>query len=178
LRPRNVSVVGRTDDPAPVPEEGVGRVEASRRPASAFEDVGGHVAGVLRAAEEAAAQIRADADAYASDTRHAVDSYASQERRAAEEEARQTLAAAQAEARAVREAAEAMAHRLEEESQERRDRLRDELRVLEERRNRALDDLREIAAHLEDVLAGRPSASAPEPSSPSLVDALSLKRRR
>jgi hypothetical protein len=171
-------VLGRADDQAPISEEGVTRVEPAPRPASAFEDVGGHVAGVLRAAEEAAAQIRADADAYASDTRHAVDAYASQERRAAEEEARQTLAAAQAEARAVREAAEAMARRLEEESRERSEELREELRVLEERRNRALEDLREIAAHLEDVLAGAPAAAAPDPGSPSLADALSLKRRR
>jgi hypothetical protein len=109
-------VLGRGGDPAPLPDEGVGRVEPTSTAPSASENVGGHVAGVLRAAEEAAAQIRADADAYVTDTRHAVDAYASQERRAAEEEARQTLAAAQAEARAIREAAEAMAHRLEEES--------------------------------------------------------------
>jgi hypothetical protein len=147
-------------------------------PTPASDDVGGRVAGVLRAAEEAAAQIRADADAYASDTRHAVDSYASHERRAAEEEARRTLEAAQAEARAVREAAEAIAGRLEEESQERGEELREEIRVLEERRNRAVDDLREIAATLEDVLAGRTDTRAREPGSASLAEALSLKRRR
>jgi hypothetical protein len=172
-------VLGRSEDPTPVPEEAVSRVEpAAPGPASGSDDVGGRVAGVLRAAEEAATQIRADADAYASDTRHAVDSYASQERRAAEEEARRTLDAAQAEARAVREAAEAMARRLEEESQERGEKLREELRVLEERRNRALDDLREIAASIEDALSGRAGTRAPEPSSTSLADALSVKRRR
>ena len=170
-------MLGRADDPTPVPQEAVGRVEpAPKPPSTPYEDLGGRVAGVLQAAEEAAAQIRAEAEAYAADTRHAVDTYASQQRRAAEHEARHTVTTAQEQARAIREAAEAMAGQLEEDSQRRADELRDELRVLEERRNRARDDLREIAAHIEDVLAG--GSGEPERSSGSLADALSLKRRR
>ncbi len=171
-------MLGRADDPTPIPEEAVGRVEPApkARPPSAYEDVGERVAGVLQAAEQAAAQIRGDAEAYASDTRHAVETYASEQRRAAEREARQMVTAAQDEARAIREAAEAMARQLDDESERRRTELRDELRILEERRNRALDELREIAAHLEDILAG--GTSEPERGSGSLTDALSLKRRR
>jgi hypothetical protein len=179
---RDVSVLG-SEEPAPLAGEGVGRVEpASRTP---YEDLGGRVAGVLQAAEQAAGQIRADAeveantirasaDEYAADVRQAVDAYAKEQRRDAEAEAAQAVEAGLAEARAIREAAQAMAHRLEAEARARAGELRDETRSLEERRARAFEDLRDIAATLQDLLGGERHRTAPE----SITGALPLRRRR
>jgi ribonuclease Y len=153
-----------------------------------YEDVGDAVAGVLRAAEEAAEKIRgeahtqalevveraqgeastriaeltreaertrSDAEDYAHDIRAAVDSYGTQQRREADEEARQILADAEEQARATREAAQEMAQRIQGEAQTRHERLRDELRTLEERKSRVLDDLRDLAAQLGDLVPER-----------------------
>ena len=196
-RNNNISLVGASREPESAPAEGIGRVEPAplvpAPPSQPYADPGGHVAGVLRAAEDAAEQIRADAraeaaeivrsaqrvrdeaDAYALDVRQPVEAYANQQRREAEEEARKAAAGAEAEARALREAAQEMARGLEDETRRRREALREETRALEERRNRALDDLREIASGLEDVLVtkrDRPQAPS------SLDDALSITRRR
>lgn len=184
MRPRNVSIVGRDDDQDPLPDEGVVRVETTRSP---YEDLGARVAGVLAAAEQAAAQMKVDAegeaerlrreaDEYANDVRAAVESYANQQRREAEEQARQTIAAADAEARAMREAAQAMASHLEEEARRGTLKLREDTRALEDRRQRALDDLREIAATLQDLVRGGAAArpGAPEP----IASARSLRRSR
>ena len=67
MRRRNVTVIGPRGDqppelaePTDPPVEGIGRIEpASARPA--YAEVAERVAGVLRAAEEAAEQIRRDA---------------------------------------------------------------------------------------------------------------------
>jgi hypothetical protein len=193
MGPRDVSVLGRTPEAAPTADEGIRRVEP-QPPPSGYEGVGEHVAGVLRAAEEAADAMRRraqeeaeellgaarrkrnEADDYASDVRSAVETYASQQRKQAEEEARQTLAAAQAEARAVREAAQAMAARLEEESRRRRDETLEETRAIEERHRRAFEHLRDVVGQIEDILRGVPEARDGEER--SLVEALSFKRRR
>jgi F0F1-type ATP synthase membrane subunit b/b' len=157
-----------------------------------YGDVGDAVAGVLRAAEEAAEKMRGEArtqaleiveraqgeastriaeltreaertrteaDDYANDIRAAVDSYGTQQRREAEEEARQILADAEEQARATREAAQEMAHQMQGEAQGRHESLRDEIRSLEERRSRVLDDLRDLAAQLADLVPGREPAS-------------------
>jgi hypothetical protein len=185
MRPRNVSVVGRDDEPEPLADEGVVRVETTRSP---YEDLGARVAGVLAAAEQAAEQIQTDAegaaerlrreaDEYADDVRAAVEAYAAQQRREAEEQARTTIAAADAEARAMREAAQAMAARLEEEARRGTLKVREDTRALEDRRQRALDDLREIAATLQDLVqAGGATAGPGAPE--QIANARSLRRSR
>ncbi len=193
MRRRDVSVLGRDDLPVVVPEARVGRVETAGRD-SAYEEVGERVAGVLNAAERAAEEIlaearreaeeilararrtREEAEEYAADLRTSVEAYANQHGREAEAQARVFLEEAQAQARAIREAAEAIAHRLDGEAARRREAVRAETRGLEERRKRAHDDLRELIAQLEEILA---AASAAESDRlPSLGDALSLRRRR
>lgn len=169
-------------------------------------DVADAVAGVLRAAEEAAEKIRADArtqaldiveraqgeadtriaeltreavrtrteaDDYAHDVRAAVDGYGTQQRREAEEDARQILADAEEQARATREAAEEMSQRIQGEVQGRHEHLRDEVRALEERRSRALDDLRDLAAQLADLLPEH----EPAPRGADLLEALEVDQR-
>jgi chromosome segregation ATPase len=178
---RDVSVLG-SEDPPPLAGEGVGRIEPAEPARTPYDDLGGRVAGVLQAAEQAATQIRADAeveaatirasaDEYADDVRQAVDTYANQQRRESEAEAAKAVEAGLAEARAMREAAQSMARQLEQEARARADALRAETRGLEERRSRALDELRDIAATLEDLLGGDLQA-AERPA------AVSFRRRR
>jgi hypothetical protein len=162
---RDVSVLG-SEDPPPIAGEGVGRIEPAAEPArTPYDDLGGRVAGILQAAEQAAQKIRADADVeaatirasadeYAADVRQAVDTYANQQRREADAEAAKAVEAGLEEARAVRESAESVARQLEREARARANALRAESRKLEDRRERALDDLREIASTLEDLLGG------------------------
>jgi F0F1-type ATP synthase membrane subunit b/b' len=171
-----------------------------------YGDVGDAVAGVLRAAEEAAEKIRGeartqaieiveqaqgeastriaeltreaertrtDADDYAHDIRAAVDRYGTEQRREADEEARQILADAQEQAKATREAAQEMAFQVQGEAQGRHERLRDEIRALEERRSRVLDDLRDLAAQLADLVPGHEPASRQA----DLLEALEVDQR-
>lgn len=193
MRRRDVSVLGRDELSVVVPEAGVGRVEALGRD-SAYDGVGERVAGVLEAADAAAEQIvgearreadeilavarrtREEADAYASELRTAVEAYAHQHGREAESAARQVLEEARAQARALREAAEAIARRVDGEAVRRREALRDETRALEARRKRAHEDLRELAAQLEEILADASAADSERPL--SFGDALSLRHRR
>lgn len=114
-----------------------------------------------RAESDAAARIseltaeaertRGDADDYASDVRLAVDSYASQHRREAEEEGRRAVADAEEQARAMRETAEDMARQIDGDAHRRVEELRQEIKLLEDRRERAFQSLRDVAAQLEDV---------------------------
>jgi hypothetical protein len=161
---RDVSVLG-SEDPSPLADERVGRVERTEPARTPYDDLGGRVAGVLQAAEQAADRIRADAEVeaatirasaeeYADDVRQAVDAYANQLRREADAEAAQTVEAGLAEARALRESAQSLVRQVEREARARAEALRAETRGLEDRRERALDDLRDIAATLEDLLAG------------------------
>lgn len=171
-----------------------------------YTDVGDSVAGVLRAAEEAAEKIRGEAktqaleiveraqgeastriaeltreaertrsqaDSYAHDIRAAVDSYGTQQRREAEEEARQILADAQEQARATREAAQEMAQQIQGETAGRHEHLREEIRSLEERRSRVVDDLRDLAAQLADLVPGH----EPAPHEADLLQALEVDER-
>ena len=156
------------------------RIAGRRDPASSRGGRGGHprrgradaaTAGerAERLAQERIAELtaeaertRRDADDYASDVRVAVDSFASQERRDAAQEAERSRAAAQEEARAMREAAEAMAQDIASRGASPRRELRQEIRLLDDRRVRVVEGLRDFAAQLEDVLV-RPSAGALEP---------------
>jgi hypothetical protein len=121
-----------------------------------------------------AERVRKEADDYARDIRVAVDSYGTQARREADEEARKVLADAEEQARAVREAAQEMANQIEEGARRRHESLVREAKSLEERRQRVLDGLRDLAAQLQDALV--------EPSTrdmdDSLADALDVERRR
>jgi cell division septum initiation protein DivIVA len=133
-----------------------------------------------RADEDAAARVRelsaeserlrAEALEYARDTRLAVDSYADRHRREAEQEARELLGAAELEAESVRRSAEEKAQELE---RERTRELRAEALALEERRDRTLDELREIALDLRDTMEDG-SARTGEGS---LTSALDIRRR-
>jgi hypothetical protein len=122
-----------------------------------------------------AERVRAEADDYARDIRQAVDSYGTQARREAEEEAGKALTAAEQEARAVREAAQAMAEQIQADARRRHETLHREGKALEERRQRVLDGLRDLAAQLQDALVEPTRAGREEES---LVDALDLERRR
>jgi len=115
-----------------------------------------------RAESDAAARIseltaeaertRGDADDYASDVRLAVDAYASQHRREAEEEGRRAVAEAEEQSRAMRETAEDMARQIDGDARRKVEELRQEIKLLEDRRERAFQSLRDVAAQLEDVL--------------------------
>jgi vacuolar-type H+-ATPase subunit E/Vma4 len=120
-------------------------------------------------------RTRVEADEYARDIRQAVDSYGTQARREAEEQARQALTAAEDEARAVREAAQAMAEQIQADARKRHESLHGEAKALEERRQRVLDGLRDLAAQLQDALV-EPTRAGREDD--SLVDALDIERRR
>jgi hypothetical protein len=136
-----------------------------------------------RADEDAAARVRElsaeterlreEALEYARDTRLSVDSYADRHRREAEQEARELLGAAELEAESVRRSAEERAQELEEQDRERTRGLREEARALEERRDRTLEELREIALDLRDTMEDGSARTGEE----SLTSALDIRRR-
>ena len=97
---------------------------------------------------------------------------ASQHRREAEEEGRRAVAEAEEQARAMRETAEDMARKSTASARRRVEELRQEIRLLEDRRERAVQSLRDVAAQLEDVLL-RPRAGA----RPDQVESLALDDR-
>ena len=196
-------MLGRSFDDS---EEKVTPLAQQPAQAKGHTDVGEAVAGVLRAAEEAAEKIRAeartqaieiveaargdatarieeltreaertrhDAEDYANDIRQAVESYGSQQRREADEEARRILAQAEQQARATREAAQQMAGKIEGDARLRNDGLRDEIRSLEDRRERVLIGLRELAAELNELF---PELTAGQRGEAQLLDALHVER--
>jgi hypothetical protein len=118
-------------------------------------------------------RLREEALEYARDTRVAVDSYADQHRREAEQDARDLLGAAELEAESVRRSAEERAQALEEQDRERTQGLREEARALEERRDRTLEELREIALDLRDTIEDGSARNGEE----SLSSALDIRRR-
>ena len=122
-----------------------------------------------------AERVRAEAEDYARDIRQAVDSYGTQARREAEEEARRLVGEAEKQARATREAAQAMSEQIRTDTRQRHETLERELKSLEERRQRVLDGLRDLAAQLQDALVEPSRATADEDS---LIDALDVERRR
>lgn len=121
-----------------------------------------------------AAQNRAEAEQYARDMREAADSYGTQHRRSAEEEARRVLADAEAKAKELLETAQTKADQIDRDVGERHETLRREARMLEARRQRVLESLRDLAAQLQDALV-EPSQSTPQDQ--ALMDALNVERR-
>ncbi len=121
-----------------------------------------------------AERMRTEADDYARDIRAAVDSYGTQARREADEESRKLLSDAEEQARATREAAQEMANQIEEDVRRRHASLAREAKSLEERRQRVLDGLRDLAAQLQDALVEPTNRDMDQ----SLGDALDVERRR
>jgi hypothetical protein len=121
-----------------------------------------------------AAQTRTEADQYARDMREAADSYGTQHRRGAEEEARRVLADAEKEAKELRDAAQQKAEQIERDVGQRHETLKREARMLEARRQRVLESLRDLAAQLQDALV-EPVGKAPQDE--ALMDALKVERR-
>src|SRR5215218_8845237 len=104
----------------------------------------------------------------------AADSYGTQHRRGAEEEARTVLADAEKEAKELRDAAQQKAEQIERDVGQRHETLKREARMLEARRQRVLESLRDLAAQLQDALVepvGTPSQDE------ALMDALKVERR-
>jgi vacuolar-type H+-ATPase subunit H len=122
-----------------------------------------------------AVRTRAEADQYARDMREAADSYGTQHRRRAEEDALRVLADAEEEARKLSEAAQMKADQIEHDVGQRHETLKREARMLEARRQRVLESLRDLAAQLQDALV-EPAEGAPQDE--ALVDALNVERRR
>jgi DNA anti-recombination protein RmuC len=101
---------------------------------------------------EEARSLHAEAEEYARDMRQAVEAYATQHRRQAEEEGRKIVAEAERQASTVREAAEQTVRQVEGDIRRRQEKLKAQVRLLEERRREALEQLREVAALVQEVL--------------------------
>jgi gas vesicle protein len=82
----------------------------------------------------------------------AADSYGTQHRRTVEEEARQLLADAEAKSKEQLDAAQAEADELEQTVVQRHETLQREAKMLEERKQRVLESLRDLAAQIHDAL--------------------------
>jgi hypothetical protein len=137
------------------------RTDTAASPAPApsvrdYADVGDRVSAVLKAAEEAATQIRADAERAAEATRREAEReaerYAGDRRRDADGEIDRAVAAARADAEKIRETARAAARRVAEEGHSRLEELRGEARALERRFESAIDDLWNLITQLEAVV--------------------------
>ena len=92
-----------------------------------------------------------------------------------EQEAGRMLTEAEEQAKVVREAAQIEADQIQRDVVQRHETLRREAKVLEERRQRVLESLRDLAAQLQDAL-GESVETAPREE--SLVDALDVESRR
>jgi hypothetical protein len=101
---------------------------------------------------EEARSLHAEAEQYARDMRLAVEAYSTQHRRQAEEEGRKIVADAEGQASTMREAAEQTVREVEGDIRRRQEKLQAEVRLLEQRRREALEQLREIAALVQEVL--------------------------
>jgi hypothetical protein len=150
------------------------RAEARRHADEVLREAKSDAAVRVEELTREAERVRAEADDYARDIRVAVDSYGTQARRDAEEEARKIVSDAEDHARATREAAQDMANQIEEGARRRHESLVREAKSLEERRQRVLDGLRDLAAQLQDALVEPTSRDLDE----SLADALDTERRR
>jgi hypothetical protein len=130
----------------------------------------------IEALTREASEARAEADQYARDMREAADSYGTQHRRSAEEEALRVLSEAEEKARERLGAAEQKADQLERDIGERHSILKREARMLEERRNRVLESLRDLAAQIQDALVEPAREPAPKEGEEALLDALNIER--
>jgi hypothetical protein len=156
-------LLGRSAAPPSAEEEPLQEKEATgARPA--YEELGQRVTNILNAAEESAAAIRTEAQQEAATMRREAQEEAAaasretaRRRQEAEQEAKKKIADAEAEGRTTREAAERAAREMELEMIRRRDELRAEVRSIEEQRQRALLELRDIVADLQSVLLEGPA---------------------
>ena len=142
-------------------------------------DIGARVNGIIEAAERAAAEILGGAEAKAHaqieeltresrELRDEADQYARDMREAA-------VAEAEAKARQLVREAEREAERIQQEVGQRHEALKREARMLEERRHRVLESLRDLSAQLQDALV---EPSEMRRRDPSLEEALDVERRR
>ncbi len=134
-----------------------------------FADLGEHVASIVTAAEQAAEQIRSDAEREAEQVRasasDAARSHTESTRARATDEAERLVSAAIADARAIRDTARAAATRIAEEGQRRLHELRGDARALEGRFEKAVDELHDLISQLDDVVQG----AVRRPDSPPLT---------
>lgn len=151
-----------------------------RSPVRDYEELGEHVASVLNAAEQAAEQIRSDAQRTAEQTRRDAEadahSYAEERRREVDAESERRRADAVADASAIRDTARDAARRVADEGRRRLGELRDDASALERRFESAIDELRDLVSQLDDVVLsrgrGEPAAAPVDPSAPTLDEAL------
>jgi hypothetical protein len=154
---------------------------SAEAPSRDYSEVGGHIASILNAAEQAAAEIRADAAREAEALRRAAESEAetlgTASRRGAEEEAERLVSGAKADALAIRDTARAAAERIAEEGGRRLEELRLDARALEGRFERVVDDVRDLIAQLEHVVVNSVDSPAgdDEPPAPALAAAPELR---
>jgi uncharacterized protein Yka (UPF0111/DUF47 family) len=152
-------LLGRSAPPAPREEHAT--QEEAGQPAGrpAYEELGHRVSSVLNAAEETAATIRAEAQEEAATLRReaqeeaaASQREAARRRQEAEQDAKKKVADAEASARSTREAAERAAREMEATMRRRQEELREEVRAIEDARQRAMYELRDIVGQLQNVL--------------------------
>jgi cell division septum initiation protein DivIVA len=149
--------------------------DASRKASETLREAKNKAAARIKELTGEAARLRDEADQYARDIREAADSYGTQHRQSVEKEARRLLADAEDEATKMREAAQRKVEEIEREVGQRHATLRRQAKMLEERNQRVLEGLRDLAAQLQDALVG---SSEQAPQEESLVDALDVDRRR
>jgi DNA anti-recombination protein RmuC len=141
----------------PRADEESGRfVEPHSAVAREYAELGERVAGVLRAAEEAAEAIKEEAREKADAMRRRAETEArakvEDEHAKAAADAGRLREAAVADAETIRDAAQAAAGRIAQEGQRRLGALREDARALEGRFESAVDDLHDLIAQLESVV--------------------------
>lgn len=133
-------------------------------------ELGDRVAAVLRAAEEAAEQIRTDAQAAAEQVRRQAEQEAKARLEESRREAVRVLSDAETQARSSREAAEAMVQRIQESARSLEEEVREQERMIRGRMQRYLAGLRDASGQIEAVL------HETERDAPPLVEALNVER--
>jgi cell division septum initiation protein DivIVA len=160
------------------------RADARKQAADLIHEAEEAVAARLQALTRDAEKLRSDAEAEARDMRLAVEGYGTKRRRDADEEANRLLAEAEARAREIVDGAEERVRESNRAVAERGEALQAEVRSLELKRQKAVDALRRIVAHLEDALDGQPADREPpvrpEPvrERPELAEDLGAAARR
>jgi len=133
-------------------------------------DIGERINGILRAAEEAAKQIRADAEYEAAGIRTRAEADATSHHASVLEQAKQVRQDADRYAVQKRHEVDAMAKQLEAEARHKRQDLEEGSRAIEVRLERLLGGIRETGSQLEAMIGGNRGES--------LVSALSVERQR
>lgn len=127
-----------------------------------YRGVGDRVAAVLTAAEQVAAQIRADADSYSEEARAAADAYAEETRRRADEDSARTVSQAEEQASLIRSQAEQKASEIETEAVRRRHALATTNQDMQERIASMLAAFRRAESELEELLPDEERSGAEE----------------